>query len=70
MTKILIKPKNDQNTPLNLKNDWNTPETYKIIKISLNLKITKIPHKPKKWLKYSRKVETYKMTKIPPKSKR
>ena len=70
MTKILMKPKNDHNTPLNLKNDWNTPETYKIIKISLNLKITKIPHKPKKWLKYSWKVETYKMTKIPHKSKR
>ena len=38
MTKIQLKPKNDQNTLRNIKHDQNTPET---------LKMTKIPLKPK-----------------------
>ena len=50
-----------------LKNDQNIPK---------NLKITKIPLKPKKWLKYLLNLYngrnnpvTYKMTEIPPKPK-
>ena len=52
MTKM---PKNLKITkiPLNLKNDQNIFEIYKMTEILLKLKMTKIPHKPKKWLKYS-----------------
>ena len=35
--KILPKPIKLPKYPLNLKNDWNTPETYKITKIPKNL---------------------------------
>ena len=58
MTKILPKPKNDQNTTKTQKmtkipqkpkkNDQNTPETQKMTKILPKPKITKIPPKSKK----------------------
>ena len=51
MTKIPSKPKNHQNTPLNLKNDRNNLETLKSPKYPLNLKNdqntpTKMPLEP------------------------
>ena len=49
MTKIPLKPKNYQNTPINLKDCQNTSETYKMTKITpkIKKKNTKILHKPK-----------------------
>ena len=49
--------KNNRKYNQNHENDQNTPETYKITKIPLNLKNDRNTS------------ETYKVTKIPPKSK-
>ena len=48
MSKIPSKPLKRPKYSQNLKNDWNTPETYIMIEMVLKLK---------KWLKYPRNLK-------------
>ena len=52
MTKIPLKPKNEQNIHRNPKNDQNIPNTLKLPKYPKTQKMTKILPNPKKWPKY------------------